>query len=191
MKSVSPLLVLLLAASLVLGLAACGQEPAPAPSSSILEEQRPLPPSSQAPDSSAESASEPAPSPSSMAEFPPAVPSPSSAAPVSPSSQAPSSSAARDDGPIFSVSTDTVKTVGVGIGALLGLLWEEKVDFSVEGTLPRRILRLAAGGALLMLVRVGLKALLPEGLLFDGLRYACVGAAATGFWPWAFTRLKL
>ena len=108
MKSVSPLLVLLLAASLVLGLAACGQEPAPAPSSSILEEQRPLP-SSQTPDSSAESASEPAPSPSSMAEFPPAVPSPSSGVPVSPSSQAPSPSATRDDGPIFSVSTDTVK----------------------------------------------------------------------------------
>ena len=88
-------------------------------------------------------------------------------------------------------SPDTVKTVGVGIGAFLGLLWETRVDFSVEGSKRRRALRLVLGAAALLILRVALKAVFPEGLFFDGLRYAVVGAGATGLWPWVFTRMGL
>ena len=47
------------------------------------------------------------------------------------------------------------------------------------------------GTAILMVIRAGLKLVLPDALIFDGLRYAVVGFAATGLWPWAFTALGL
>ena len=86
---------------------------------------------------------------------------------------------------------DTVKTIGVGVGALVGFAWEQRVTFEVEGTTGRRLLRLALGLALILLARAGLKVLFPAGLLFDGLRYGIVGFLATGLWPWLFTRMKL
>ncbi len=88
-------------------------------------------------------------------------------------------------------SPDTVKTVGVGVGALAGLWWEQGHPFSVEGTAFSRIIRLVTGGALLMALRMGLKLLLPPGLFFEGLRYACIGVTATGLWPWIFTKVQL
>ena len=86
---------------------------------------------------------------------------------------------------------DTVKTIGVGLGAWIGMVWESRFCFVVQGSAGRRILRLVLGAAVLMALRLGLKVLFPAGVLFDGLRYALVGFAATGLWPWAFTRLSL
>ena len=94
-------------------------------------------------------------------------------------------------GLLFDPTPDTVKTIGVGVGAVLGLVWENRFRFSVEGSVSRRLLRLVLGLALVMGLRAGLKLLLPTGLLFDGLRYAAVGFAATGLWPWLFTRIRL
>ena len=88
-------------------------------------------------------------------------------------------------------SPDTIKTIGVGIGALVGLAWERYFDFSVDGTAGRRLLRLILGAVLLAVLRAGLKILFPQALFFDGLRYCIIGFCATGLWPWAFTRLKL
>lgn len=93
---------------------------------------------------------------------------------------------------LLAPSSDTVKAVGVGIGAVIGLAWEVKaINFTVDGTALRRVLRLLLGGALVMALRLGLKVVLPEALFFDGLRYAFVGFAATGLVPWVFTKLKL
>lgn len=94
-------------------------------------------------------------------------------------------------GLLLQPTPDTVKTMGVGLGAWLGLLWEKRVEFSVKGTVGRRLTRLVLGAALLMALRMGLKMVFPEGLFFAGLRYALVGLAATGIWPWIFTRLRL
>lgn len=94
-------------------------------------------------------------------------------------------------GVFLSPSPDTVKTIGVGIGAVLGLFWESRFDFSVKGSLGRRMLRLVLGVSLLMALRVGLKLLFPAGLFFDALRYGLMGLTATGLWPWLFTRYNL
>lgn len=94
-------------------------------------------------------------------------------------------------GLLASPTPDTVKTIGVGIGAVLGLVWEARFQFSVEGTTGRRVLRLLLGVALLMGMRMGFKLLFPAGLVFDGLRYAIMGFCATGLWPWIFTKLRL
>lgn len=89
-------------------------------------------------------------------------------------------------------SSDTVKAVGVGIGAVIGLAWEIKaICFTVDGPPLRRFLRLLLGGTLVMALRLGLKVIFPESLFYEGLRYAFVGFAATGFVPWAFTKLRL
>lgn len=88
-------------------------------------------------------------------------------------------------------TASTIKTIGVGIGAFIGLIWESRFQFTVEGSTGRRLLRLVIGVAILAVLRGGLKILLPQALFFDGLRYAIVGFFATGVWPWAFTRYKL
>ena len=93
---------------------------------------------------------------------------------------------------LISPSPDTVKTIGVGIGALGGMALEDrKVHFTTNGPVGGKVLRLAMGAAILMILRAGLKLALPDALIFDGLRYAVVGFAATGLWPWAFTALGL
>ncbi|WP_274953636.1 phosphatase PAP2 family protein [Angelakisella massiliensis] len=93
---------------------------------------------------------------------------------------------------LLSPSPDTVKTIGVGIGALGGMALEDrKVHFTTNGPVGGKVLRLVMGTAILMVIRAGLKLVLPDALIFDGLRYAVVGFAATGLWPWAFTALGL
>ncbi|EJX00805.1 membrane protein, partial [gut metagenome] len=91
----------------------------------------------------------------------------------------------------LSPASDTVKTIGVGIGALAGLIWERQFCFSIKGSPVRKLLRLALGVALLIALRMGLKLLFPEGLMFDAIRYGLMGFVATGFWPRLFTFFKL
>lgn len=89
-------------------------------------------------------------------------------------------------------SPDTVKTFGVGVGAVVGLVWEQRsIQFTTGGTIPKRLLRLVVGGVLVVVLRLGLKAVLPHQLVFDGLRYAAMGLAATGIAPWVFGKLRL
>ena len=94
-------------------------------------------------------------------------------------------------GLFFCPSPDTIKIAGTALGGMLGLWWESKVDFSTQGSFLQRLLRLILGVVVVMATRFGLKFLLPEADLFDGLRYTCIGLVAVGFWPWIFTRLRL
>ena len=93
---------------------------------------------------------------------------------------------------LWSPSPDTVKTAGLGVGALAGLLLERHfVGFKTQGPWGRRLLRFLLGLAFLAGVQFGLKALLPEGGVFLWLRYACLGFAAAGIWPAVFVKLGL
>lgn len=93
---------------------------------------------------------------------------------------------------LFAPSGDTVKTVGVGLGAVAGLLWEQRyIRFGTEGPAAKLAGRMLLGIVVVMVLRLGLKVILPQGLLFDGIRYGLVGLAATGIVPWLFVRLNL
>lgn len=93
---------------------------------------------------------------------------------------------------LLSPTADTVKTMGVGIGGVIGLWIEQRfVHFSTDLTLPKRLLRLAVGGGLLMTAYLLLKLIFPATLPFSGLRYGIVGLLATGILPWVFVRCKI
>lgn len=89
-------------------------------------------------------------------------------------------------------TADTLKTVSLGVGAFIGMALDLRtLQFKVDGSGGKRLLRLLLGFALLMGLRLGLKALFPETLFFDGLRYGILGLTALYLWPLAFTKLRL
>lgn len=79
-------------------------------------------------------------------------------------------------------------------GAYLGfwagsILEEEFVGFNPrQGSLLAHLMKLVVGLALVLSVRFGLKAVLPEIALFDAIRYFFVALTATLFAPWFFHR---
>ena len=91
--------------------------------------------------------------------------------------------------------TDTI------VGAVLGLLcawvcgllgmWLEDglVEFRSANGFFGGALRLILGFALIMAIRIGLKALLPDMMWCHTLRYGLMGLFGTFLWPWVFTKL--
>lgn len=89
-------------------------------------------------------------------------------------------------------SADTFKTIGLGVGALAGIALDQKtLNFKTDGTALRKVFRLLLGFALIVALRLGLKAALPTGMGWDGLRYAVIGFAAMYLWPLIFTKTGL
>lgn len=87
-------------------------------------------------------------------------------------------------------SGDSVKTLAMGVGAVLGMWLEDGlVEFRSTNGVLGCILRLVVGFALLMAIRIGLKALLPDWTWCHALRYALMGFFGTFLWPWIFTKL--
>jgi len=86
---------------------------------------------------------------------------------------------------------------GMILGAWIGLAVEERrVRFSTAGRFWQRALRLIIGLLILVALRFGLKAILPEdtlalGLAFRTLRYALMMLWVALAWPWLFVRLGL
>lgn len=78
--------------------------------------------------------------------------------------------------------------IGVATGDAVGSrLWPA----SARGAWWRQVAKIAGGVAALMVLRIGLKALLPAGFGSDIIRYALIGAAATAALPWLFLRVGL
>ena len=91
---------------------------------------------------------------------------------------------------LASPSGDSVKTLALGIGAVLGMWLEDGlVEFRSANGFFGGALRLIIGIALIMAVRIGLKAVLPDAMWCHALRYGLMGFAGTFLWPWVFTRL--
>jgi len=76
----------------------------------------------------------------------------------------------------------------LGVGVTLEGEW---VRFSSAGPWSKRIVRFLAGLIVLLGLYFGLKAVLPEGLLFRVVRYALIGLWASLGAPWMFLRLGL
>ncbi len=87
---------------------------------------------------------------------------------------------------------DTASSMGTLLGLGVGVTLErERVRFSTAGPWARRLARFVAGVVVLLGLYFGLKAVLPEGLLFRVVRYALIGLWAALGAPWMFVKLRL
>ena len=91
---------------------------------------------------------------------------------------------------LLQFTPDTMKTIGVGIGGVIGMWLEDRfVRFDNNAATGAKLLRVVPGFALLMAIRLGLKLLFPDLIWFHGLRYALMGFAGTFLWPWFFHKV--
>lgn len=93
-------------------------------------------------------------------------------------------------------NSDLFKTYGLFIGFVLGSLFEEKkVNFNNDVPILNKILRIVIGGACLLLIKAGLKAVfnmfdfIPSNLL-DLIRYFCISIFGIGLFPWIFKNIE-
>ena len=87
-------------------------------------------------------------------------------------------------------SGDSIKTLAMGVGAVLGMWLEDGlVEFRSANGFFGGALRLVVGFVLIMAIRIGLKAVLPDMMWCHALRYGLMGFFATFLWPWVFTKL--
>jgi len=92
----------------------------------------------------------------------------------------------------FAQSTDFIKSLASYLGFFLGILLEKKkVNFSTDGPLLKKVLRVVLGLILVLLIKDGLKGLFPETDLFDFIRYFLVTFVAIGIYPWLFKKIRL
>lgn len=92
----------------------------------------------------------------------------------------------------FAQSTDFIKSLASYLGFFLGILLEKKkVNFSTDGPLVKKVLRVALGIILVLLIKEGLKGIFPETDLFDFIRYFLVTFVAMGVYPWFFKKIRL
>ena len=61
----------------------------------------------------------------------------------------------------------------------------------MEGKLSNKILRVVIGLAILIILKVGLKAIFPKKLVFDFIRYFMVVFFGIGLYPAIFKKFKL
>ncbi len=90
------------------------------------------------------------------------------------------------------VSANTVKLAGAVFGFAAGSLLEDKfVKFTVDGVWWKRVLRIVLGVAILLGIRIGVKAILPQMLVCDYFRYALMLFAGSFLYPWLFKAIRL
>ena len=93
---------------------------------------------------------------------------------------------------LYAHSADFIKGMGTFLGFALGIYVEKKyVNFSVEGKSANKILRVVIGLAILILLKVGLKVVFPNKLVFHFLRYFIIVFFGIGLYPAIFKKLKL
>ena len=93
---------------------------------------------------------------------------------------------------LYAHSADFIKGMGTFLGFALGIYVEKKyVNFSVEGKSINKILRVVIGLTILILLKVGLKAVFPNKLVFHFLRYFIIVFFGIGLYPAIFKKLKL
>ena len=91
---------------------------------------------------------------------------------------------------LISPSGDSIKTLAMGVGAVAGMWLEDGlVEFRSTNGILGRVLRLVIGFAVIMGIRIGLKALLPDMMWCHALRYGLMGLFGTFVWPWVFTKM--
>ena len=89
-------------------------------------------------------------------------------------------------------TSDTAKAAGVLIGMYAGLPIEEKyICFDERTTWVKQIIKFAIGAVIILALRFGLKAIFPEMVIFDLIRYTVMGLWAGVGAPWVFVKAQL
>jgi len=89
-------------------------------------------------------------------------------------------------------TSDAAKLMGVMLGIFaLFPIEEEYIRFDERTTLVKQIIKFALGAVVIMALRLGLKAIFPEQMIFDLIRYAAMGAWASLGAPWVFVKVRL
>ena len=106
----------------------------------------------------------------------------------------------------FNPTADTLKTMGIGLGGIVGFILENKyINFSTDGTWKKKSIRLILGVSTLLLVRSVFKLLLPsmdEDALFyttnealynwgGFIRYMIMGLYGTFIYPAIFKKIGI
>ncbi|WDV47608.1 phosphatase PAP2 family protein [Clostridiaceae bacterium M8S5] len=87
---------------------------------------------------------------------------------------------------------NVAKMLGVYTGAILGYLVEVKYyDFIEKTTLTKQIIKFALGVVFVAFTKYYLKAIFPQEMLFDYIRYFITGATVTLVLPFIFVKAKL
>lgn len=94
---------------------------------------------------------------------------------------------------LFPDNKPLIVSFGASIGFLAGLQLERKyLNFDVQGALWQKLIRFALGLVMLLLIKAGLKPLLPfADVINDLIRYGCIGFWITAGGPWLFQRLRV
>ena len=72
---------------------------------------------------------------------------------------------------LFAQSPDFIKGMGTYLGFVIGVIVEKRyINFSVEGNLANKILRVVIGIAILLIIKSGLKVIFPNELIFHFIR---------------------
>jgi len=78
----------------------------------------------------------------------------------------------------------------LGLFALLPI--EEKyIRFVERTTWLKQIIKFALGVAVILVIRLGLKTIFPQQMLFGLIRYVAIGAWASLSAPWVFVKMRL
>lgn len=92
----------------------------------------------------------------------------------------------------FGDSENFIKSLGGYLGFVLGVTLEKTyVKFTIDVSLARKVIRVVLGLVFVVLIRSGLKAVFPQLLIFDFIRYTFLTFFTLGIYPWIFTKLKL
>ena len=82
--------------------------------------------------------------------------------------------------------------MGTYLGFIIGVIVEKRyINFSVEGNLANKILRVVIGIAILLIIKSGLKVIFPNELIFHFIRYTIVTFVGIGVYPAIFKKLKI
>lgn len=92
---------------------------------------------------------------------------------------------------IFMHSENFIKGMGAYLGFIIGIYIEKKyVNFSTEGSIGNKIIRVLLGILILLVLKMGLKVIFPSGIIFSFLRYVLISLVSIGVYPMTFKKFK-
>jgi hypothetical protein len=90
------------------------------------------------------------------------------------------------------LNAESAVSLGAMLGFNIGLMFEPQVArFDPRGIWWKQIIKLMIGVAIVMALRIGIKAILPPGDIFSFARYAVIGLWIGVGAPWLFVQARL